>query len=123
MKQLLILLFLGALVGCGTAPSPMVGGKPVKHWIVALQDPDVRVRKTAVAKLGNSADEGCLPALIGALKDEDAAVRSEAILALLKCGLSARKAAAALTLLEQHDESEQVRTYATKALARLKELK
>src|SRR5439155_16911918 len=80
------------LGGCGKEQPMLAGGKPVSHWVQALQNPDPKVRKQAAFKLGNvgPADPTALPALIEALKDRDAGVRREAILALLKCGPAAR---------------------------------
>src|SRR6516165_3376545 len=87
----LLWLVLPALVvlvsGCGKAEKPlMAGGKPVGYWVEALRGPDARLRKQAAFKLGNvgPADPSAFPALLGALKDPDARVRCEVILALLK---------------------------------------
>jgi HEAT repeat protein len=109
------------LIGCGQPKSMLAGGKPVSHWLKALQDPDPKVRKTAVAKLGNvaTADSAALPAVLGALKDPDAAVRREAILALLKWGPEANEAIPALLEMKRNDRDAQVRSYAAQALAKL----
>jgi HEAT repeat protein len=96
----------------------LAGGRPVSHWLKGLQDRDAKVRKTAVIKLGNvgNADPAALPAVIGALKDPDAPVRCEAILALVRNAPLAREAIPVLTAMQQHDRSPQVRVYAAKAL-------
>ena len=109
------------VVGCGKKEPMLAGGKPVSHWIEALQSPDARVRKQAAFKLGNvgPADPAALSSLIGALKDRDAVVRREAILALLKCGKEARDAVPALTEIQGRDPDAQTRTYAAKALEKL----
>src|SRR5579875_1600523 len=87
-------LLLALCGGCGSKPPALAGGKPVHYWLEALHHADARVRKQAAFKLGNVGvvDDKVLPALIAALKDPDAAVRCEAILALLKCGPAAAQA-------------------------------
>jgi HEAT repeat protein len=112
---------LAVLVGCRKQPPPLAGGKPVSHWLGALQAPDAGVRKKAVFKLGNvgSTDPAVPPALRDALKDRDAAVRREAILALLKCGRGAREATAALAELQERDADARVRACAAQALKTL----
>jgi HEAT repeat protein len=81
------------------------------------------LRKTAVFKLGNvgATDPAVWPALLEALKDKDAAVRREAILALMKFGPGAHEAIGILTELRQRDADAQVRVYAAKALRKLSE--
>lgn len=114
-----ILVYL--LIGCGQPKAMLAGGKPVSHWLKASQDPDPKVRKTAVAKLGNvgTADPAALPAVIGALKDPHDAVRREAILAVLKYGSAAREAVPQLIEMQRHDRNAQVRSYATQTLEKL----
>jgi HEAT repeat protein len=108
-----------AAFGCSRATPTLAGGKPVNHWIEALQSPDAATRKHAVAKLGNvgPADPAAFPALLGALKDRDAGVRREAILAVMKCGPDAKDAVRVLTDLRENDRDSKVREYAAKALA------
>ncbi len=109
------------LSGCGQPKVMLAGGKPVSHWLQALQDPDPKVRKTAVAKLGTvgTAESAALPAVLGALKDPHAAVRREAILAVLNCGPAANEAIPILVEMQRSDRSPQVRSYAAQALAKL----
>jgi vesicle coat complex subunit len=109
------------LIGCGQPKAMLAGGKPVSHWLKALQDPDPKVRKTAVAKLGSvgTADTAALPAVLGALKDPHAAVRREAILAVLKCGPAASEAIPTLAEMQRNDRNPQVRSYAAQALGKL----
>lgn len=109
------------LSGCGQAPATVAGGKPVSYWVAMLQSPDVKLRKNAVVKLGNvgSTDPAVFPALIRALKDTDADVRCEAILALMKFGPSAKEVIPDLTAIYRHDPNTKVRTYAARALAKL----
>jgi HEAT repeat protein len=107
--------------GCAKVPPTLAGGKPVRHWVEALHGPDAKARRKAAAKLGNvgGADPVVLPALTAALRDGDAGVRREAILALLKCGPGAREAAGPLAELRRRDRDPQVRACAAKALARM----
>jgi HEAT repeat protein len=113
---------LAVLSGCGPAEPPLSGGKSVQHWLQALQHRDPKHRQEAVIKLGNAgaSDAAVLPALVGALKDSDARVRCEAILAVLKCGPSAQEAVPALTEVMHHDKDTKVRSYAAKAVEKLK---
>jgi HEAT repeat protein len=118
-----ILIAVGCIFagGCGNRQAPLAGGKPVSHWIQALSDPDAKVRKEAVFKLGNvgSSDPAAIPALIGALQDSDARVCCETILALLKSGPDASAASDTLGELRAHDPDPKVREYAAKGLKRL----
>jgi HEAT repeat protein len=116
-----ILAFL--LLGCGQPKATLAGGKPVSYWLKAIQDRDPKVRKTAVVKLGNvgTVDSAALPAVLGALKDPDAAVRREAILALLKFAPAANEAIQTLLEMQRNDRDAQVRTYAAQALAKLQD--
>jgi HEAT repeat protein len=108
-------LFIG---GCGKAPPKLA----VHKWSDALHDPQTRVRKKAAFKLGNigRTDPTAVPALVDALKDADAGVRSETILSLVKIGPPAKAAIAQLSEVEQHDNEESVRTLASKALEKLR---
>ena len=118
--RIVAIAFLGALLigGCGKAPPKLA----VHKWADALRDPESRVRKKAAFKLGNigRTDPTAVPALIDALKDADAGVRCETILSLVKIGPQAKTAIPQLSEVEQHDNEESVRTYATKALAKLR---
>jgi HEAT repeat protein len=115
------MILVALAVGCGKEPPTLAGGKPVSHWVQALQDPDARVRKQATAKLGNvgTADPAALPALTGALQDRSPEVRREAILAVLKCGPAAREVMPVLTELRQRDPDPRVRSFAARALEKL----
>jgi HEAT repeat protein len=96
----------------------------VRHWIDALHGGDARLRKEAAFKLGNLGQTDpalVVPALTGALKDADAGVRCETILALLKCGPTAREAVGPLTELQRADRDMRVREYAVKAVQKLTE--
>jgi HEAT repeat protein len=73
-----------------------------------------------VDALGNVAatDSEALSALVAAVRDRDANVRAEAILALLKNGPAAREAGPALEQARQ-DKDATVRAYAAKALDKI----
>src|SRR5579871_3384331 len=102
-RLVLATLLLGAVGGCGRTPPTLAGGKPVNYWLEAVRGPDARQRKTAVFKLGNvgPGEAAVVPALLGALRDRDAGVRREAIVALMKCGADARDAVPVLADLRQ----------------------
>jgi HEAT repeat protein len=126
VRQMIALTTIAvAVCGCGSATPTLAGGKPVSYWLDALQSPDAPTRKHAVSKLGNvgRADPEVFPALLGALKDRDAAVRREAILAVMKTGPDAVEAVPILTQMQQTDRDSQVRAYATRALAGIRDAK
>jgi hypothetical protein len=118
MRRILLVILLIALSGCGKTQPTMAGGK----WAEALRSPDAKVRKRAAFTLGNIgwSDAAVLPALMGALKDSDAGVRCEAILALLKYGPGAREALTKLEEMRRQDRNAQVRQYAAKAVEKLR---
>jgi len=118
----ILILFL---TGCGKPKTMLAGGKPVSHWLQAVHDPDPRIRRTAVFKLGNvgSSEAEVLPAVTAALQDKDPAVRREAILALVKFGAAAKEAAPILTQMYQQDRDAHVRSHVAKALERLEHTK
>jgi hypothetical protein len=120
MRHLLFIAIVLLGTGCSKDPPALVHGKPVQHWVQALQNPDVRQRTKAVEALGNAGatDSQVVPALIGAVKDRDARVRGAAILALLKIGPAARDAIPALQEARK-DKDTQVRAYAVKALEKI----
>jgi HEAT repeat protein len=121
MRPILAILLVITLGGCRSRPVVDTGPR-VRHWIEALHGPDVKLRKEAAFKLGNlglTDPVAVVPALTAALADADAAVRREAILALLKCGRSARAAAGALADVKRKDPDATVRDHAGKALKKL----
>ena len=121
MRFVLILGLAILAGGCAKAPPPLAHGKPINHWVEALQDPDARVRKKAVDVLGNigAVDPVIVPALVGAVKDRDARVRAEAVLGLLRIGPAAREAIPVLEEAQKKDRDAKVRTYAGKALEKI----
>ena len=114
MKRIVLLVFFLLLCGCAKEQPKMAGAK----WAEALHHRDAKVRQKAAFTLGNigPSDPAVLPALIGALKDVDAGIRYEAILALLKCGPNVREVVPVLTELRDQDRDAKVRTAAVKAL-------
>lgn len=122
--RLFTLAFLCAFqIGCARTEQPLAGGKSVASWVEALGDPDPKVRKQAVLKLGNAGptDPSVLPALLGALKDREANIRCAAVLALLKCGPEGKEGIPALMELSQNDSDAKVRSHAVKALEKLQQ--
>jgi HEAT repeat protein len=103
-----------ALAGCGQTHPTLAGGKPVSFWIDSLQNSDARLRQKAVDKLGNvgNSDPQAFPAVIGALRDADPAVRQAAVRAVPKFGAHAREAVAALKELESSDADPEIRSEA-----------
>jgi HEAT repeat protein len=124
MRSVLAVILVISLSGC-TAP-PANTGPRVRHWIETLREPDAKARQGAAFKLGNlglTDPATVVPALTAALKDADAGVRREAILALLKCGSTAKEAMGELTELQRNDRDDRVRDCAARALVKLKESK
>ena len=123
MRTIWILLGVAAMAcGCSKGTPTQAGGKPVSFWIQEMKNPDAKARRHAVAKLGNvgATDPAVPPGLQSALSDADSGVRAEAILALMKCGPTAKDAIPALTEMQTKDRDAQVREYAGKALAKLR---
>jgi len=123
MRLILVAILVISFSGCTAQPAPDTGAR-VRHWIEALRQPDAKMRKEAAFKLGNlglTDPASVVPALTEALKNADASVRCEVILALLKCGPAAKEAIPELTEAQQKDRDAKVRDYATKALEKLKE--
>ncbi len=121
MRMLVLLVLALAASGCGKPGPALAGGKPIEDWVKALQHPDAKTRKIAAMKLGNvgPAHPGVFPALLDALKDRDAGVRCDVILALVKFGPDAKDAVPALDHVRKNDANAKVRDYAAKALQRI----
>ena len=121
MRPFALLILAVLLGGCGKQETTLAGGKPVSYWVQALHNPDAHLRKKAAFKLGNvgATDKTALPALVEALNDSDARVRSEAIRALVKFGPGGNEAISALAKVQQQDGDAQVRTEAAKAVEKL----
>ena len=93
----------------------------MNDWVRALSDPNPKLRKKAAEKLGNvgSSDPAVVAALCRALQDQDADVRCEAILALVKVGPDAKEAIEPLKAIGRQDRDPRVRSYAARALEKL----
>jgi HEAT repeat protein len=120
MRYLLVAGLLVLAGGCAKAPPTLAHGKPVGHWVQALQGPDAQQRQQAARVLGNvgPGDPAAVPALARAAADPVPAVRREAVVALLKLGPAARAALPALERL-RHDPDPQVRRDAALAVQKL----
>src|SRR5260370_11743948 len=80
-----LVCILVLLVGCAQKSDPILShGKPVSYWIQAMNASDSKERKKAVEALGyvGPADSAVIPALVGAVKDQDAAILPQTVLAL-----------------------------------------
>jgi HEAT repeat protein len=124
MKNLVLAILLIGILGCGQSEPTLAGGKPVSYWIDSMHSPDATLRKKAMMKLGNvgPTDPAVKPVLLEALKDGDAAVRKEAIAALMKYGADAKEALPTLTEMAVKDANGEVRASANKAVQRLRDL-
>jgi HEAT repeat protein len=112
-----------AMSGCGHKAGPaQSGGKPPNYWVKNISNPDKKICREAVAKLGNlgAADPEVLPALTSALHDADSQIRGDAVLALAKLGREAKPAIPDLEALAQRDPDSKVRDYATRTLEKLR---
>jgi hypothetical protein len=117
-SPLIVLLVAFLLAGCNKEKSAVLaGGKPIEHWVAAARDPNEKVRKQAIQKLGNvgNADPAVLPVLISALKDANSGIRREAIIAIVKYGPGAEQAIDALKTVAATDADPQIRGYAAQA--------
>jgi hypothetical protein len=126
MKPVYYLIFVALLSflfsGCSKPQPILSGGKPTSYWVSCAASGDSKLRREAVVKLGNagSADPAVVPALVTALHDADSQVRGEAILALLKAGPEAKRAAGDLEALARSDRDPKIRAYAARALEKLR---
>jgi HEAT repeat protein len=96
----------------------LAGGREVKSWVADLHDPKPAVRRTAVLKLGNvgEGDPAVLEALAEALRDKDALVRRDAIMAIAKQKNPSEAVRAQLKTMSESDRDSLVRDHAKKAL-------
>ncbi|MFL5338969.1 MAG: HEAT repeat domain-containing protein [Gemmataceae bacterium] len=116
------MLAAAVVSGCGRSDGPLTaGGQPVSYWLADLNKPDPRSRKKAVKELGHvgAAHPAAIPAVIGALKDHDATVRMEAVVALLNLGRAGKQAEPQLADMSKSDPDKRVREYAVKAVERI----
>jgi HEAT repeat protein len=91
----------------------------VEYWARVLRAPHRDDRVRAARSLGENRTPAAVPALLGALRDEDVEVRLTAIRAL---GSFGQRAQAAVPALEHAltDTAPAIRAEAAKALARIR---
>jgi HEAT repeat protein len=120
-RMTLAMLCVSSLAGCHSDQPLLAGGKPVGHWIERSRDSDDKVRREAIAKLGNvgNADPAVLPALIVALKDKNPAVRREAIIGIVKYGTGSSEAHESLKAIQASDPDSNVRDLAARAIEKV----
>jgi len=113
MKNLLLaIVFVVLATGCGRSTSDLIG---------QLHATDATERLHAAKMMGDrprDADQ-FVPALIDALKDQDAFVRRDAAHALAKFGAEAKPATTALSLAARQDKNLHVRQAAADALKQI----
>jgi HEAT repeat protein len=124
-QMIVVALLLLSAAGCSGEPRGpiLAGGREVKSWVADLNDPQPKVRRVAVLKLGNvgDTDPSAVEALTGALKDKDALVRRDAILAVAKLTKPTEAIVQELRTMIQSDRDATVRDHAAKALKRFNE--
>jgi hypothetical protein len=119
------LLIVVALSGSGCVRGErgplLAGGREVKSRLADLRNPDARIRRQAVLKLGNVGDDDpAVPeALFQALYDADVLVRRDAVVAVMKLRSPGEEIIAQLGTMSRSDRDTGVRDYARRALARL----
>ncbi len=123
-QRYLVKVVLALLVaGCGeTASHTTVGGRDASAWIKALNDPDAKLRRQAVLKLGNviADNPAAAEALETALKDADPLVRFDAVLAVFKDPVPRPSVLLALESMSLSDPDQKVKEAAAKALVKIK---
>ena len=99
----------------------LAGGREVKSWVAALNDPRPAVRRQAVLKLGNvgDADPAAAVGVASALHDPDKTVRRDAVHAIVKFVQPAAETLDRLREMSRSDPDLTVRDFAGKALAKL----
>jgi HEAT repeat protein len=116
-------LIILLLIGCSRKEPPRSGGRTAGYWAQVLkEEPNTESRAKAATKLGPLVliDEEALPALLSALKDNDAAVRMAASRSLgIYSGPKAEEVVPALRELKERDPNNNVREAASKAIDNL----
>jgi HEAT repeat protein len=111
-----------AVVGCGKPEAVTAGGKTATQWTEKLKDKDPARRTKAVTKLGALIphDKDAFPAVLGALKDEAPAVRSEAAKSLGKFARGKEnEALVALRDLKEREKEQKVLEEVVRAIEKL----
>ncbi|MHB1556248.1 MAG: HEAT repeat domain-containing protein [Isosphaeraceae bacterium] len=119
-----LVVVAAVVAGCGGGESQgpvLAGGREVKAWVKDLHDPNPRVRRQAVMKLGNvgDADSSVADGLIEALGDPDVLVRRDAILAAAKLRTPPPALREKLDAMSRTDKDPRAREVAGKAVVRL----
>jgi HEAT repeat protein len=113
-----------ALAGCSKSQPITSGGRTASYWAEVLQQPspDVAQRRKAAEKLGPLIliDKAALPALIAALKDQDAGVRSMAARSLgIYSGKNEPSVLTALRAAREEEADKNTRDALDKAIGRV----
>jgi HEAT repeat protein len=123
LKRLIHMLLLAfVLAGCAKKEPMRSGGRTASYWAEVLQQDDIDLRRKAAKKLGPLVllDPAAMPALLGALKDEDPEVRAKAALSLgTYSGSRAPEVLPALREVQENDVELEVREAAAAAIAKL----
>ncbi len=121
--RLSAILLPAALIGCQGEPrGPLrAGGREVSAWVAEIHAKDPKMRRLAVLKLGNvgDADPAAAPAIAEALRDADAQVRHDAILAAFKLTKPSSTILAELESMSRNDKDARVKDAAGRALSGL----
>jgi len=116
-----IVVVLLAVSGCKReVDGPILaGGREVKSWLADLHNPKPQVRRLAVLKLGNAgdADPSVAEGLAEALRDADALVRRDAVLAVAKLTKPGKTVLGQLRVMSDTERDNLARDYARKAIA------
>ncbi len=121
LTMVLAAAFVGGCGGGEPSGPVLAGGREVKSWIKDLHDPNPRVRRQAVLKLGNvgDADPSVAEGLLGALDDPDVLVRRDAILAAARLKTPTPAIREKLESMSRADRDPRARELAGKAVVRL----
>jgi hypothetical protein len=110
------------LTGCrGEERGPiLLGGREVKSWVADLHNPRPQVRRQAVLKLGNvgDTDPAIAEGLARALKDPDALVRRDAVVAVTRLKEPSEAIWEHLKSMSRSDKDARTRELAEKAISR-----
>ena len=121
--RVMLALSMSLILGCTQEERGplLVGGRELKSWLEDLHSPKPVVRRQAVMKLGNvgEADPAVADGLAKALGDQDAAVRREAVLAVVKLKQPGSAIIEQLAAMSRSDRDSKVRDAASRAASKL----
>jgi hypothetical protein len=116
----MLLGVLVAILGCQAEERGpiLAGGREVRSWIADLHNPQPKVRRQAVLKLGNvgDSDSAVADALAEALRDSDPLVRRDAVMAVAKLLKPGDAVIAQLKVMEKSDRDSLTRDFAKRAI-------